>query len=264
MKKYLLSFLLVLGLSLSLAHEYVLIAHDFILKPGDTLALHLFVADGFNVEIERPVQKEMTRRFELLSEKGRTDLLAEAQEGALPLLTREVDFNGLGLVHLERDYARITMDNEKFRAYLRTDNIENIRIDDSTQSSQSERYARYIKALIQSTPIPGDSLHKLRVGQTFEIILLDNPYQLEQGDWLRAQVFFRGAPLVDKVITARNRLGSQPAIHQYARTDSQGICSFKLERAGEWFVHATHMISCPDPDDSDWESFWASYSFGME
>jgi uncharacterized GH25 family protein len=71
-------------------------------------------------------------------------------------------------------------------------------------------------------------------------------------------------PLVDKVITARNRLGSQPAIHQYARTDSQGICSFKLERAGEWFVHATHMISCPDPDDSDWESFWASYSFGME
>ena len=70
--------------------------------------------------------------------------------------------------------------------------------------------------------------------------------------------------LINKLITARNRTGNENALAITARTNEKGICTFALVRKGEWFIHATHMIACPDKKDSDWESFWASYSFGME
>ena len=70
-----------------------------------------------------------------------------------------------------------------------------------------------------------------------------------------------GKPLLNKVITARNRVGSESAMATTCRTDTNGICNFKITRKGEWFIHTTHMIPCPNLTDSDWESFCASYSF---
>jgi len=87
---------------------------------------------------------------------------------------------------------------------------------------------------------------------------------LHTGDLLEAQVFFMDKPLGNKVITARNRTGNQNTLFLTSRTDKNGICSFKLPRNGEWFLHATQMIPCPDKTDSNWESFWTSYSFEIE
>lgn len=101
------------------------------------------------------------------------------------------------------------------------------------------------------------------MGHQFEIILLDSPYTLRTGDWIKAKVLFQGKTLTQKIITARNRIGNKPATVAYSRTDDAGICKFKLKRNGDWFIHATHMIPCPDRQDSDWESFWSTYSFGI-
>ena len=245
------------------AHEYVLIAYNYIVKEGEKLELHLFVADGFNIELERPVQKSITKKFELINQNGKTDLLPRLTDGALPVLEMEVDFKGLGLIHMERDYAQITLPNDRFKSYLELDNIENIKIDDSTKTEQSERYTRYIKALVQSNPKQNDHIYRTVVGHNFEIVLLKNPYLLKKGDWIDAKVLFMGKPLKNKVITARNRSGNEPAIFQYSRTDDDGKCAFKLEREGDWFFHATHMIASSNQNDTDWESFWTTFSFGL-
>lgn len=261
-KKFLLIPLLFTAMTI-MAHEYVLIAYEYIVKEGGQLELHLFVADGFNIELERPVQKSITKKFELLSENGTTNLLLSSGDGSYPVLNRIVDFRGLGLIHMERDYARIVLPNEDFKNYLKEDNIAHIVIDETGKAEQSERYTRYIKTLVQSNPKANDSLYSASTGHNFEIILLDNPYQLHAGDWLRAKLLFMGKPLANKAVTARNRIGNEASIAQYARTDVAGICSFKLERQGDWFLHATHMIPCPEPEDADWESFWATFSFGI-
>ncbi len=263
MKKTL-TLILTICLATSLfAHEYVLIAYEYVVKKGGKLELHLFVADGFNIEFERPVQKNITKRFELFSENGTTDLLSKSKDGELPILYMDVDFEGLGLLHMERDYARITLPNDEFKSYLKIDNIENIQINDSTKTEQSERYTRYIKTLVQSDFKKNDAIYKTIVGHNFEIILLQNPYELKQGDWIKAKVLFKGKPLTNKVITARNRNDNEPSISQYSKTDESGVCSFKLERKGDWFLHSTHMIPSPDKDDTDWESFWTTFSFGV-
>lgn len=246
------------------AHEYILIVSKYKVNKGDTLEVHLFVADGFNIELERPLQKGIRQKFELITASTKTDLLAAGKEGDLPILNAPVDFEGLGLLHMERDYSRISLENAKFKDYLKEDHIENITIDER-KKMQSERYTRYIKALVQSgKPNAGDQTFKAVAGQAYEIVLLDNPYVLKTGSTIRAQLLFKGKPLIGKMVTARNRTGGEAASKQLSRTDKNGICRFVINRKGDWFLHSTHMIACPDPADADWESFWTSYSFGVE
>ncbi len=247
------------------AHEYILIAYKYRVQKGDTLEMHLFASDGFNIELERPMQTSITKKFELISENGITDLLAITKNGALPILNYKVDFEGLGLLHIERDYARNVLPTDEFLNYLRNDHIENITVPNNpAKKLQRERYTRYIKALVQSGDKYNDTLYKTITKQKIEIVLLQNPYKLTIGNQLKVQLFFMGKPLKNKVVTTRNRTGDKPVITQTSRTDGNGICSFKLSRKGDWFVHVTHMIPCPDKADSDWESFWTSYSFGIQ
>lgn len=244
------------------AHEYILLAESFFLERGQTLELHLFVADGFNVEAERVYQKSMTKGFILFTEDGQKDLKKSSEQGDIPILEMKVDFEGLGLITMERNYAQISLPTDRFKSYVKGDNIENVVVDES-KPEQKEKYLRFIKTLVQSNPKKGDDLYSKKVGHQFEIVLLQNPYELTSEDWISAQVFFNGRPLANKAITARNRTGNEPATYQYSRTDQDGVCSFKLERGGEWFIHATHMI--PNSEgDTDWISFWTSYSFGMK
>lgn len=251
--------------SMMLAHEYVLLAHTYRLQKGDSLELHLFVADGFNVQLERPLQKSITRKFELISENGVTDLLTAGKDQSFPLLHHPVNFEGLGLIHMERDYARISLTTNKFREYLKEDHLDNIIIPKGSEDKpQRERYSRYLKSLVVSGTSKGSELYKKIVGQNFEIILLQDPYLLHKGNSLQAKIFFKGKPLANKVVTARNRIGSEVVITSTAKTNFLGICTFKIVRKGEWFIHATQMIPCPDKADSDWESFWTSYSFQID
>lgn len=265
MKKVTLIVVIFLISTLMWAHEYILLADKFHVQKGDTLEMHLFVADGFNVQFERPMQNAMTRKFELITNEGVTDLLSETPDKAFPIINRKVDFDGLGLLHLERDYSRIALPTNKFLNYLKEDHIENIKVKkDSEKKMQRERYSRCLKSLVQSGKPGKDTLYKKIIGQNFEIVLLQNPYLMHAGEILKAKILFMGKPLSGKVITARNRTGNENTMSLTSRTDMNGICTFKLSRKGQWFVHATQMIPCPDIADSDWESFWASYSFEIQ
>lgn len=266
MKKILIVLSVLLITSMVWGHEYMLLAYKYKVQKGDTLEMHLFVGDGFNIQLERPMQTSMTKKFELITQQATTNLLTETKDQALPIVNKKVDFEGLGLLYLERNYSRISLATPKFLNYLKEDHIENISVaKDALNKMQRERYSRYIKALVQSgKPAITDILYKKKTGQTFEIILLHNPYLLKTGQTLKAQLFFMDKPLANKVITARNRTGNESTLFLNSRTDANGICSFKLPRRGEWFLHATQMIPCPDKTDSDWESFWTSYSFEIE
>lgn len=263
MKKSLIAIAYCMMIISAFAHEYIFIAAKFRVNKGDNLEIHLFVADGLNIQAERPYQKPQTISFELLTKNAKIDL-SNSENGTLPILTRKVDFTGGGLLHSERNYARISLATDKFFDYLKEDHLEGISDKvDKTKKEQKERYTRYIKSLVQSEKDYSDTLYKSVIGQKFEIVLLNNPYKLTVGNTLHARAYFNGLPIKGKTITARNRLGSEAANVYTSRTDANGNCSFKLTRKGDWVLHATHMVPCPDKSDSDWESFWTSYSFGL-
>jgi len=262
MKKTIALFLLMILAFGMQSHEYLLLPRDFQTARGSMLELRLFVTDGFNIEMERGFQQTGTKSLGLLTQNGNRDLLASATDGQLPFLRMEVDFDGFGLFHSTRDFASISLDREGFIEYLREDNIENIHVPTSLVDVR-ERYARTIKCLVLSGEDTSGELFKQRVGQDFEIILLDNPFRAELNDWLKFQVFFKGQPLADKVITARHREGSQQGQYQYARTNTEGIASIKLEHTGIWFLHSTHMVPSDKPEEAEYDSFWTSFSFAF-
>ena len=246
----------------AVSHDNVLIANNFIVKKGEKLIMRYFVTWGFNVISERPMEKSV-KSLKITTENGTKDLMSHTKEGAIPFVFTEVDFNGLGLIEAEKDYSFISIENKGFKEYLEADHIENITIDES-KKEQTERYARFIKSLVQSGPVKNDDLYKKMVGHPYEIILLQNPYKLKKGDWFKAQVFIDGKPMVGKVIVARNRVGGELPTYQLSRTDDKGICSFKLDREGDWTLTTTHLFPSRDKSKSDWESYWASYTFGTK
>ena len=193
MKKVIIPLAFLILIISSFAHEYILLAHKYKVSKGDNLEMHLFVADGFNIELERPMQTSTTKKMELITANGITDLLAITNNGALPIVNRKIDFEGLGLVHIERNYAKNTMATSKFLDYLKEDHIEDIKIkNDTSKKNQTERYTRYIKCLVQSGKPQNDTLYKTITGQKFEIVLLQNPYLLKEGNILKARILFMG------------------------------------------------------------------------
>ena len=134
-----------------------------------------------------------------------------------------------------------------------------------SRPNQRERYRRHLKTLVQVGAPGKDDLHRRRLGQALEIVLLQNPYQLDPGATLQVQVLFQGNPLSDALVKAYNRDAGGSVIKAKARTDAQGIARFKLNHKGFWLLRLVHLQPCRgDCRFADWESNWASYSFGLE
>lgn len=246
------------------SHEYILLSENYFLQKGDPLHVHLFVAQGFNIELERPLQKHITKSFFIETTNGKTNLLQTSKDNQLSVIDTTVFFDGPALISMERDYSRIEMEPEKFAEYLQEDHLENIEFDATkVTSKQREKYSRYLKCLVLSGSDVSGNIYKKELNHALEILLLESPYTKKEGDELLCMVKFMGAPLPDKTLTVRNRDADENAISYTVKTNSEGIAKIKLQRKGTWVLHLTHMIPCADKLDCDWESFWASYSFGV-
>ena len=134
---------------------------------------------------------------------------------------------------------------------------------------QSEGYSRFLKSLVQVGEAGGAELHKRVLGQTLEILLLQNPYRLDPGDPLEVKVLFEGKPLPGQSLKAfSNDRKGRISSHQF-RTGPDGVGRFTLDRAGLWLVRLVRLTPCSehssvDCEDADWESYWASYTFELD
>ncbi|NIV48145.1 MAG: hypothetical protein GWN46_15750, partial [Gammaproteobacteria bacterium] len=67
--------------------------------------MRLLVGDGLQAELERPLQREITTRFEWLTTDGPVDLMEQTAEDAQPVLQRKVAREGTALVVMDRDFV---------------------------------------------------------------------------------------------------------------------------------------------------------------
>ncbi len=47
------------------------------------------------------------------------------------------------------------------------------------------------------------------------------------------------------------------------QTDENGAAKIKLWSQGKWFIHTIHMIPSKRQPEIDFESFWATLTFGV-
>ena len=246
--------------------------HDYWIQPdalhpraGAQVPVRLFVGDGFNPETERNYSKKMTVRFQLLSPMGKRNLMQADRNGQKPVAVITPQDSGTYLLSMQRDWARIELKPKKFNDYLEHEGLQNI-LELRKKSGEldkvgNERYRRYLKSAVRV----GDSTdghYRRRLGHRLEIIPQSDPTVARAGDTVAFRVTFEGQPLRHVQLFALRR-HDQQTTKQQQTTSAGGIAGFHITGPGTWMVRLVHMQRCTDEPGMDWESFWASYTFGV-
>lgn len=263
--------------AVAFAHDIWLTPDRFILERGDTLVVRQLTGTELEPERELPLYRRMTPRFELITPDGRVDLLSELPDERTrpevkPVLERVVDFDGLALVTMEHAPIYTAWSREAFLEYLEHEDFELDRYEPhmGRGGKETERYSRSLKSLVMVGSVSKqDELYRTVLGQTLEIVLLDNPYFLDPGAELEARVLFEGRPLPNKQLMAFNTDERGDIAELRVRTDADGVARLRLDRRGLWLIRLVHLLPCGeraglDCEESYWESFWASYSFQLQ
>jgi uncharacterized GH25 family protein len=247
-------------------HDYWIEPEKFFPAIGVSVPVRLFVGEELISREERVLQKEKTVRFQMFSQDATEDLMAAGNDGQSPIAQVVFKSPGSYLIAMERNQSYIKLDAQKFTDYLREEGLNDI-IEQRMKSGESqtegrEQYSRYLKSLVQ-VGNRRDDTYKREMGFRLEIIPINNPYPLKIGDSLLVRVLFEGKPLAGAKIEALCRYENEGRGRFVTMTSSSGTALFKIEKSGVWAVRLVHMRRCSNCKDADWESLWASYSFGV-
>jgi uncharacterized GH25 family protein len=159
----------------------------------------------------------------------------------------------------------IKLTGKEFNEYLLADGLPDIyelrKREGILEKDAVEYYSKYPKTVIQVGEKKDDAATR-PVGLPIEIIPRVNPYTLKMGDKLEVSVFFQGKPLPRAEI-AWSYPGQGEGFAGSTKTDDTGRTSIPLVKTGPYVIRLTHMEWVKKPTH-EWESYWASLTFGVK
>lgn len=121
-----------------------------------------------------------------------------------------------------------------------------------------EHYRKSVKAIAQvAGPGVGDDV-TVPVGQPLELVPLRDPQTLRPGAVLEVRVLADGHPLPG----LRLQLQEQGMPPRDARSDTDGVVAFRLDRAGTYLVNGV-LLHAVDAADRDWDSDFTALTFTL-
>jgi len=160
----------------------------------------------------------------------------------------------------------ITMLPEDFISYLKHDGVLDTLATFEKENELAEvreRYSKHVRTIVQV----GDKTtadYSKQLGYPIEIVLDQNPYELNVGDALSFRVLFKGKPVANQLVRASYEgfdSGTDGPAHAYnLRTDKDGRASFQLSKDALWYMSLIYMQKI-DETDADYESNWATITF---
>jgi uncharacterized GH25 family protein len=97
-------------------------------------------------------------------------------------------------------------------------------------------------------------------GYPAELVPLDNPYEAGMGDELSFRALVDGEPVSGQLVIAGGDGGEWEIHEREARTDQNGVVTFRMDATGRWYVKFINMVKT-DAEGLDYESKWATLSF---
>jgi uncharacterized GH25 family protein len=107
-----------------------------------------------------------------------------------------------------------------------------------------------------------DEMYRKRVGFRYEILPMTNPGLLKSGDYLECRLLWEGKPSPHSLVKVWSHTGNRIFL-QNIYTEDDGTLKFPISSTGPWMVSAVKMIKS-EKQEADYESFWASLTFGVE
>lgn len=263
-KKILATFLIVFATLLSQAHEFWLQTSKFRYKVGEMMVTDFVVGESFTGE-PWDLDRHKVDRLEMHAGTIVKNLLKDVKNTKGKNLSYKFDREGTHLLALESNAAYLEMEAEKFNEYLKEDGLDYI-LDARTQAKELDKpsrelYKRFAKLVVQSGTRT-DEMYRKRVGFQYEIQPLTNPNLLKSGDYLECRLLWEGKPSPHSLVKVWSHAGNRIFL-QNIYTEDDGTLKFPISSTGPWMVSAVKMIKSVKPE-ADYESFWASLTFGVE
>lgn len=248
------------------AHEMFLKPQAFRVEPGTKTVIALF--NGTIDKSENPIARERMKGVTVVG--GGATVAPPAGHWRDDATTSYLDLTpgpaGTYVVGVSTAPRIIELSADNFEEYLAHDGIE-----DTLKARQAakvartpvrERYAKHVKTILQVGTTQSDDYAR-PLGFPAEILLARNPAAVRVGETLEFRALIKGAPMAGQLVYA-NYEGAPagPGGHGGAlrlRTDAAGGGSFKVTRAGRWYVTLIHMQ--PATGEADYESNWATVTF---
>ncbi|MCR9247393.1 MAG: DUF4198 domain-containing protein [bacterium] len=255
------------------AHDLFLKFDSWFLSPDSEAEVDLF--NGTFGRSDNVITRDRMLDVSIVRADGQREHPDESQWRDVGQRTRlgfRTGGSGTYLLGVSTKARMIEMTGEEFDGYLEHDGVLDVlearRGAGTLGTAARERYSKHVKAIAQVGPVTtGAALEAL--GYPIEIVPLSNPYELQVGDFLPIRVEERGQPLAGQLVYASHgahHVHDESGNHVEAfrgRTDESGQVAIPLEAAGPWYVRLIRMVPCPEEQDVDYESNWATLTFEM-
>lgn len=260
--------LLFLSFISAAAHEFWLAPARFFLPAGAAVKLYLLVGDNFAGRPWRGTSSRLTR-FAHYTPTDSTDLLPYATQPDSLRTTVTFRQPGTHLVALATNQAFLTLDADKFTAYLREEGLTDVlarrQREGTTGQPGREAYQRCAKTLVQAGPvlIAPDTACRRVIGLPLELVPEQNPYQLRPGASLTVRVLAAGQPVPGALVQIWRHTPGQPVHVSKIYSNQNGRILFRLTSPGRYLLSTLRMRPATDPQTADWQTVWSSLTFGF-
>jgi hypothetical protein len=263
------------------AHTMFLKLDSYFLAPNSSAMVRLINGD-FDVS-ENAIARNRMLDVSIVGPGGtmhppmsawRDSALYEASEEDLDtaVLSFETGSAGTYVLGISTAATVFTLTADEFNEYLAHDRIvdaiEQRKAAGKWNDEATERYSKYVKALVQvGEQRSADFSHELEYPAEF--VPLQNPYELGVGDELQVRFLRAGQPVANQIVYASHEnyhAHGESDEHVEAvstRTNAQGIASIPISTAGQWYIRTIHMVETTTEPDVDYESNWATLTFAI-
>ena len=124
-------------------------------------------------------------------------------------------------------------------------------------------YGMYAKAVVDVEKGGGKNLTK-PVGHILEIVPLEDPADLREGDYMPVKVLYNNEPLKTELCATYVGFSTEGAWAYTTKTNKEGMGKIKMLKSGIWLIKAGHTVPYPDPDECDEYSYSATLTFEVK
>jgi uncharacterized GH25 family protein len=251
------------------AHDLFLQPDSFFAAPGETITVR--VLNGTFSKSENAVARDRLRDISLVTPEGvthpDTSYWDDRSDTTMSVLEVRVGSSGTYVIGASILPRELTLDAKDFNTYLAADGIPDVlaarRKNKELGKPVRERYSKHVKAVVQVGDRRTDA-YDTDFSYPAELVLLGNPYALRPGGTLRVRALVDGRPVANQLVIAGGRMPSGARIAPRSmRTDSAGIVRVWVSSRGAWYVKFIHMERATADTTIDYESKWATLTFGV-
>lgn len=252
--------------TLCAAHDFWLAPESYNLDTPGTVDVSVMIGHPKD-QLNWPVQPHRIIGLRSIGPNGVSDHQAAlADYKPSKTLPISLESDGLHIMTIETTSAISVLEADKFNDYIEEEGLTPIKIDRvlkrTTKEPGRETYSRRGKTLIQVGNVSKtDPEYLLRpIGLTLEIVPLENPARLNEGETFSSQIFYRGVPISGATI----RLVSLDTDDENVisnKSGAGGVVKFKRPSAGNWMLHVVWSDPLNDNETAEYDTIFSSLSF---